>query len=132
MGSLMSLNKKISKEEMEMALTKAKEIVSSHPAVVFSKTYCGYCTRVKNLLNQLGAAYKLIELDQENDGDAIQQALLEWTGQRTVPNVFIGGKHVGGCDKTLEKHQQGQLVPMLTEAGAITTKSAQLTNANAM
>lgn len=35
MGSLMSLNKKISKEEMEMALTKAKEIVSSHPAVVF-------------------------------------------------------------------------------------------------
>lgn len=32
------------------------------------------------------------------DGDAIQAALLEWTGQRTVPNVFIGGKHIGGCD----------------------------------
>lgn len=34
----------------------------------------------------------------EGDGDAIQSALIEWTGQRTVPNVFIGGNHVGGCD----------------------------------
>lgn len=32
------------------------------------------------------------------DGADIQAALLEWTGQRTVPNVFIGGKHIGGCD----------------------------------
>ncbi|CAI0547400.1 unnamed protein product, partial [Linum tenue] len=64
----------------------------------FSKTYCGYCTRVKKLLTQLGAAFKVIELDKESDGDEIQGALLKWTGQRTVPNVFIGGKHIGGCD----------------------------------
>lgn len=34
----------------------------------------------------------------EGDGAEIQAALAEWTGQRTVPNVFIGGKHIGGCD----------------------------------
>ena len=34
----------------------------------------------------------------EGDGSDIQSALAEWTGQRTVPNVFIGGKHIGGCD----------------------------------
>lgn len=34
----------------------------------------------------------------EGDGDDIQAALTEWTGQRTVPNVFIGRKHIGGCD----------------------------------
>lgn len=34
----------------------------------------------------------------EGDGGEIQAALAEWTGQRTVPNVFIGGKHIGGCD----------------------------------
>ena len=32
------------------------------------------------------------------DGSEIQSALAEWTGQRTVPNVFIGGNHIGGCD----------------------------------
>ncbi|KAK9995721.1 hypothetical protein SO802_020407 [Lithocarpus litseifolius] len=124
MGSVFS--SKISKEELEMALNKAKEIVSSNPVVVFSKTYCGYCKRVKQLLTQLGASYKIIELDEERDGSDIQSALAEWTGQRTVPNVFIGGKHIGGCDTIMEKYQAGQLVPLLTEAGAIANNSAQL------
>ncbi|XP_031287772.1 glutaredoxin [Pistacia vera] len=123
MGSVMSLfPSKMSKEEMETTLTKAKEIASSTPVVVFSKTYCGYCTRVKQLLTQLGATYKVIELDVESDGSKIQSALAEWTGQRTVPNVFIGGKHIGGCDTVVEKHQGGKLVPLLTDAGAIAEK----------
>ncbi|KAE9587407.1 putative thioredoxin-disulfide reductase [Lupinus albus] len=124
MGSVMSSKK--SKEELEMALNKAKEIASSSSVVVFSKTYCGYCKRVKNLLTQLAAAYKVIELDEESDGRDIQLALAEWTGLRTVPNVFIGGKHIGGCDLVLEKHRAGQLVPLLNDAGAIASNSAQL------
>ncbi|GFP90720.1 glutaredoxin-c1, partial [Phtheirospermum japonicum] len=84
-----------------------------------SKTYCGYCSKVKKLLSQLHATYKLIELDEESDGDDIQAALAEWTGQRTVPNVFINGKHIGGSDVVAEKNQQGALVPLLREAGAI-------------
>lgn len=108
-----------------MALSKAKEIVNANPVVVFSKTYCGYCTRVKNLLSQLGATYKLIELNQESDGDDIQIALAEWTGQRTVPNVFIGGKHIGGCDDVTARRQKGELVLLLTEAGGIPKKMVQ-------
>ena len=34
----------------------------------------------------------------EGDGSEVQAALAEWTGQKTVPNVFVGGKHIGGCD----------------------------------
>nr|CAA89699.1 glutaredoxin [Ricinus communis] len=102
-----------------MAMTKTKELVCSNAVVVFSKTYCPYCTSVKKLLDQLGAKYKVVELDTESDGSEIQTALAEWTGQRTVPNVFIGGKHIGGCDSTTAKHSQGQLVPLLTEAGAV-------------
>ncbi|KAL5813854.1 hypothetical protein ACOSQ4_024495 [Xanthoceras sorbifolium] len=120
MGSVMSMfSGNITKEEVEAALNKAKGIVSSNPVVVFSKTYCGYCQRVKQLLTQLGATYKVIELDEQSDGSKIQAALLEWTGQRTVPNVFIGGKHIGGCDSVVEKHQGGKLVPLLADAGAI-------------
>ncbi|MED6120843.1 Glutaredoxin-C2 [Stylosanthes scabra] len=81
-----------------MALPKAKEIVSSNPVVVFSKTYCPFCVQVKQLFTQLGVTPKTIELDTESDGSEIQSALAEWTGQRTVPNVFIGGNHIGGCD----------------------------------
>ncbi|PQP99520.1 glutaredoxin [Prunus yedoensis var. nudiflora] len=109
MGSLLS--KSISKEQLEMAVSKVKTIVNSNPVVVFSKTYCGYCKRVKQLLTQLGATYKVIELDEGTDGDETQAALAEWTGQRTVPNVFIGGKHIGGCDSVLEKHQAGLFCP---------------------
>ncbi|MED6210845.1 Glutaredoxin-C2 [Stylosanthes scabra] len=100
-----------------MALPKAKEIVSSNPVVVFSKTYCPFCVQVKQLFIQLGVTPKTIELDTESDGSEIQSALAEWTGQRTVPNVFIGGNHIGGCDDTTNLHSQGKLVPLLTSAG---------------
>ena len=102
-----------------MASEKAKAIVSSDQVVVFSKTYCPFCTRVKDLFSKLGTKHKVIELDKESDGSAIQAALAEWTGQRTVPNVFISGQHIGGCDNVMEKHSEGKLVPLLTEAGAL-------------
>ncbi|XP_059450616.1 glutaredoxin-like [Corylus avellana] len=107
-----------------MALPKAKEIVSSNPVVVFSKTYCPFCVSVKQLLTQLGANFKAIELDTESDGSEIQAALAEWTKQKTVPNVFIGGNHIGGCDATTALHKEGKLVPLLTQAGAIAKLSA--------
>ncbi|ESQ46956.1 hypothetical protein EUTSA_v10027999mg [Eutrema salsugineum] len=102
-----------------MAMQKAKEIVSSNAVVVFSKSYCPFCVKVKELLQKLGAKFIAVELDKESDGGSIQAALGEWTGQRTVPNVFIGGKHIGGCDATMGMHSSGKLVPLLTEAGAI-------------
>ncbi|KAJ1825876.1 hypothetical protein LPJ56_002460, partial [Coemansia sp. RSA 2599] len=46
-------------------------------------------------------AFEAIELDQRKDGGAIQDALLSITGQRTVPNIFANGYHIGGCDDTL-------------------------------
>ncbi|KAJ6965737.1 glutaredoxin-like [Populus alba x Populus x berolinensis] len=107
-----------------MAMNKAKELVSTNSVVVFSKTHCPFCVKVKELLNQLGAKYTAVELDTEKDGSDIQSALLEWTGQRTVPNVFIGGNHIGGCDKTTGMHQEGKLVPLLADAGAVAPASA--------
>ncbi|KAG2714587.1 hypothetical protein I3843_03G037500 [Carya illinoinensis] len=107
-----------------MALPKAKEIVASNPVVVFSKSYCPFCVTVKQLLTQLGTTFKAIELDTESDGSEIQSALAEWTGQKTVPNVFIGGNQIGGCDKTTALHKEGKLIPLLTEAGALPKSSA--------
>ncbi|KAF5740395.1 glutaredoxin [Tripterygium wilfordii] len=107
-----------------MASVKVKETVAANPVVVFSKTYCPFCVSVKNLLQQVGATFKVIELDTESDGSEMQAALFEWTKQRTVPNVFIGGNHIGGCDTTTGLHQQGKLIPLLTEAGVLAKSSA--------
>jgi len=61
------------------------------------------------------------------DGADLQSALAEWTGQKTVPNVFVKGERIGGCDATMAMHDGGKLVPLLTEAGAIVTASATAT-----
>lgn len=65
---------------------------------IFSKTYCGFSGRVKRIMEDMGAPYKAIELDQRSDGLAIQDALFDLTQQRTVPNVFIRGEHIGGWE----------------------------------
>ncbi|KAJ0492506.1 putative thioredoxin-disulfide reductase [Helianthus annuus] len=89
-------------------------------------TWCGYCKSVKKLFFELNVSYKVIELDEESDGGEIQSTLKEWTGQSIVPNVFMGGKYIGGSDAIMEKHRAGKMVSLLTEAGAIANASAQL------
>jgi glutaredoxin 3 len=94
------------------------DLVSKHKVVVFSKTTCPYCVKAKNLLKELNASAHTIELDKLDSADAtlIQEALKKKTKQSTVPNIFINGKHVGGCDDTVKLHSQGKLVPLLTAA----------------
>jgi glutaredoxin 3 len=52
--------------------------------------------------------FTVFELDEMKDGGEIQAALLDISGQRTVPNVFVNGKHVGGCDNTLAAIASGE------------------------
>ncbi|PKA53955.1 Glutaredoxin [Apostasia shenzhenica] len=106
-----------------MASAKAKEIASSTAVVVFSKTYCDACKEVVSLLVKLGASYKLIELDLESDGAEMQSALADWTGQRSVPNIFIGGNHIGGRSDVMAKHDEGKLMALLKDAGALPSSS---------
>ena len=84
--------------------------VGNHDVVVFSKTYCPYCTATKTLFDKIsGVDARVIELDQRGDGADIQAALLEKTGQRTVPSVFVKGEHIGGNDATQALFKSGEL-----------------------
>lgn len=85
--------------------------------MVYSKTYCPYCTEVKSIFERMGVAAKVIELDDLADGDQVQQAIQTITGRRTVPQVFIGGEHLGGCDDTIEAKDSGKLKTLLEQAG---------------
>jgi len=94
--------------------------VSSNKVVVFSKSYCPYCKKAKAAIKDAGLSeFYVIELDERDDGDAIQDALLKITGARSVPRVFIGGKFVGGGDDVKRLSDQGKLQPMLQAAGAL-------------
>jgi glutaredoxin 3 len=84
--------------------------IDSSKVVVFSKSYCPYCLATKKLFKDLGVKdVKVIELDKRGDGDAIQSELLKMTGQRTVPNTFINGQHLGGNDKAQAAAKSGDL-----------------------
>lgn len=91
--------------------------------MVFSKSYCPYCNNTKRILDGLDAKYKTYELNQEDDGDDIQSALHKMTGQRTVPNVFIGQVHIGGnsdLEAVVKNGKDGKKIEqLLKEAGAL-------------
>lgn len=53
---------------------------------------------MKSLFQKLKVDAKVIELDSLADGNDVQQALFEVVGKKTVPQVFVGGQHIGGCD----------------------------------
>ena len=63
--------------------------------------------------------YRVIELDEMNDGDAYQKVLGEITNARTVPRVFIDGKCIGGGDDTERLDRKGELEEQLKKAGAL-------------
>ena len=74
--------------------------------VIYTTTICPYCVRAKMLLQRKGVPYQ--EVDVSGDA-AARQALVERTRQRTVPQIFINGEHIGGCDDLYALDRAGQL-----------------------
>jgi glutaredoxin 3 len=82
------------------------------PAVkMYTTQVCPYCQRAKALLKQRGVA----QIDEVRvDLDPVERdRMIELTGRRTVPQIFIGDTHVGGCDDLVALDQRGGLVPLL-------------------
>jgi glutaredoxin 3 len=81
------------------------------PVKMYTTQVCPFCVRAKALLKQRGVA----EIEEIRvDLDPVQrQQMMEITGRRTVPQIFIGDTHVGGCDELIALDQSGGLMPML-------------------
>ncbi|XP_074577286.1 glutaredoxin-C8-like [Curcuma longa] len=94
-------------------LSFVKKTIKKHDVVIFSKSYCPYCRRAKGVFKELEKEPYVVELDQRDDGPEIQDALSEFVGRRTVPQVFIHGKHLGGSDDTVEAYESGKLQTLL-------------------
>ena len=76
--------------------------------------FCAYCTAAKSLLREKGVSFR--EIDISGD-DVERDDLVQRTGQRTVPQIFIGTQHVGGFDDLSALDQQGKLDALLGIAG---------------
>jgi len=95
-----------------------EKTISDHKVVVFSKSWCPYCRKAKALLasKQIPSEeYKVLELDEMDDGSVIQAYLQQKTSQRTVPNIFINQKHIGGSDDLTMIESSGDLAKLLTQ-----------------
>ena len=78
---------------------------------IYTTPICGYCMRAKHLLDSKGAAYD--EINVMGDVEAMRAMIERAGGRRTVPQIFIGGDHVGGSDELYALEQSGKLDPML-------------------
>jgi len=81
------------------------------PIEIYTSPTCGYCHAAKRLLNAKGVSYT--EYDVMREPHKRQEMLGRSNGRRTVPQIFVGATHVGGCDDLYEMERAGTLDPLL-------------------
>ena len=78
---------------------------------VYTTQFCGYCYRAKKLLSDKGVDFT--EIDVTMDEGKRDEMMAKTGGRQTVPQVFIGGRHIGGADELYALERQGALDPLL-------------------
>ncbi len=78
---------------------------------IYTSPLCGFCHAAKRLLTQKGVAFA--EIDVSRDPEQRQKMMSRANGRHTVPQIFVGGSHVGGCDDLFHLERSGKLDPLL-------------------
>ncbi|MCV6588857.1 MAG: glutaredoxin 3 [Marinobacterium sp.] len=79
--------------------------------VIYSSQWCPFCVRAKMLLDSKSVKYTEIDVDAEPQQRVVMR---ERTGRTSVPQIYIGDTHVGGCDDLFALERQGELDPLLS------------------
>ena len=108
---------------MSDVMTEIEREVAANPIVVYMKgtprfPMCGFSAATIEILDELGAPYKAVDILAEA---AKRDGVKAYTKWPTIPQVFVGGKFIGGCDIVRELHAKGELAPLVKAA---TAKSA--------
>jgi len=105
------------KEEVRKAAGQFKNLVQGNKVMIFSASYCGFCTVAKNTLDEFGTQYQSLDVDKMGrEGDMLMNVVSAVTGKRLVPAIFICGQAVPGGSGGL-KHlaNSGQLTNILEQ-----------------
>jgi glutaredoxin 3 len=81
------------------------------PIEVYTTPYCSYCSAAKDLLRRKGAEFT--EIDVSMNSERMTEMVKRANGRMTVPQIFIGATHVGGCDDLYALEDAGKLDPLL-------------------
>ncbi len=84
----------------------------SAPVVMYATSWCPYCERARHLLQTRGVAFEEIDIDAAPERRA---EMIQRSGRRTVPQIFVGSTHVGGSDDLHELDARGGLGPLLAQ-----------------
>lgn len=79
---------------------------------IYTGRACGYCVMAKRLLDSKSATYTEINIDSQS---GLREEIMQKTGRRTVPQIFIGERHIGGFDDMYALDKQGLLDPLLKD-----------------
>ena len=90
-------------------------------AEIYTSGFCGYCVAAKNFLRSRGIEWNEVRIDQE--AGKLAEMLQRSGGRRTVPQIFIGGVHVGGYDDLVAADRNGKLAQLFGALGAEPAKS---------
>lgn len=77
---------------------------------IYTKNYCPYCAHAKELLNKIGAKYEEVDI---TDTPEVIEDLIKKSGMRTVPQIFVNNKCLGGFSDIAKLHEEGKLLDLL-------------------
>jgi cysteine synthase A len=102
-----------------------------HPVVMFALEWCEFCWSVRKMFARSKIPYRSVDLDsvqyqKEDLGGRIRAALAARTGQNTIPQIFVGGELIGGCEEIFAAYKEGGLQKMLQHNGVAYDESIQL------
>jgi cysteine synthase len=105
--------------------------VVEKPVVMFALEWCEFCWSARKFFDRLGIDYVSVDLDSVayqagNRGGEIRKVLAQQTGAKTIPQIYVGGRHIGGCTDLFDAYKDGSLQPRLNEAGAAHDGAQQL------
>jgi len=78
---------------------------------IYTQSWCPFCARAMHLLSSKGAAFH--EIDAPHGSQEREASIRRSGGRTTVPQIFIGGRHIGGCDDLVALDRAGKLDPLL-------------------
>jgi cysteine synthase A len=98
------------------------QLVARTPIVMFALEWCEFCWSARNLFAAMNLHYESVDLDsvayQEGDrGNKIRAVLAERTGSPTIPQIYVGGRHIGGCTELFDYQRDGGLADALSDMG---------------
>lgn len=88
--------------------------MSAAPVTIYTTGWCGFCVQAKALLERKGVDFREVDV---SDGPALRDEMISRSGRRTVPQVFIGDRHVGGFDELAAAERDGELDRLLKAQG---------------